>query len=202
MSVIRVRMDDILVHSKPMKGKEFQKWRKHYNWCLEAPELFYPTAAILCSEIQQFPEAVDFIRGELAEGHLYLDLHGWEHIDYTKLSEKEINEHLEKSFEYMLKAFNCLPVRWATPWGGFSDAIRFGCKQFSLSWEGTQHPVLDQGIAVDQVRKHGNIEVLDGKVVMVHWFERGLKLYRIVQTGIHGSWNAAAKALPDYFKGE
>jgi hypothetical protein len=52
------------------------------------------------------------------------------------------------------------------------------------------------------VRESGSIDCLQGKVVMVHWFERGLKLWRIVQTGIHGSWDAAAQEFPKEFKPE
>jgi hypothetical protein len=195
-------MDDVLVHSEPMKDQEFAKFKKHVEWCNEASELFYPTAAILCSEIQDFPECIEWIRSGLDEGKLYIDLHGWEHVDYAKLHANVIDEHLEKSFEFMLKHFGCLPIRWATPWGRHSDDIRTACRKFSLRWEGTQNPVLDQGIAMKDVRESGSIDCLQGKVVMVHWFERGLKLWRIVQTGIHGSWDAAAQEFPKEFKPE
>jgi peptidoglycan/xylan/chitin deacetylase (PgdA/CDA1 family) len=176
-----------------MEGREFQKFRKHHQWCLEAPHLFYPTAAILCSEIQQFPEAVEYVRTELDAGRLYVDLHGWEHINYGELTQEQIEEHLEKSFEYMLKTFGCLPIRWATPWGADSPAIQQACRKFGLYWEGVTHPVIDQGLAMSKVKETGTTECLQGRVVMVHWFERGLKLYRIVQTGIHGTWEEAAK---------
>jgi peptidoglycan/xylan/chitin deacetylase (PgdA/CDA1 family) len=183
-----------------MKDRELQKFRKHHQWCLEARELFYPTAAILCTEIQQFPEAVDYVRSELDEGRLMIDLHGWEHIDYSPLTQEEIEEHLEKSFEYLLKTFNCLPIRWATPWGSNSEPIQQACRKFSLSWEGVAPPIIDQGPAMVKVKEAGSIECLQGRIIMAHWFERGLKLYRIVQTGIHGSWEDAAKAHPEEFE--
>jgi peptidoglycan/xylan/chitin deacetylase (PgdA/CDA1 family) len=199
MSVIRVRFDDILVPSEPFNGRELKQFKKHHNWCLEAPHLFYPTAAILCSEIQQFPEAIEYIRGELDAHRLYVDLHGWQHIDYATLSQEEIEEHLEKSFEFFLKTFNCLPVRWATPWGARSPEIDQACRKFSLIPEGVTLPVVDQGQAMGKVKEMGSIDCLQGKVIMVHWFERGLKLFRIVQTGIHGSWEEAAKVNPKEF---
>jgi len=200
MSVIRVRFDDVLVYSEPMKDREFQKFRKHHQWCLDMPETFYPTAAILCSEIQAFPEAVEYVRTELDAGRLYIDLHGWEHIDYTKLSQKEIEEHLDKSFEYLLKEFNCLPVRWATPWGANSESIQLACRKYGLTWEGVTDPVVDQGPASAKVHETQTVECLRGKVIMVHWFERGLKLYRIVQTAKYGTWDEAAADQPELFK--
>lgn len=199
MSIIRVRFDDVLVQSKPMKGQEFQKFKKHHKWCLEATEVFYPTAAVLCSEIQQFPEAVEYIRSELDEGRLYIDLHGWEHIDYAKLTQDEIEEHLEKSFDYLLKTFRCLPVRWATPWGANSEAIQNACRKYCIAWEGVENPVIDQAAAVARVRNTKTVESLRGLVVMVHWFERGLKLYRIVQAAKYGGWDEAAAAHPEHF---
>jgi len=136
----------------------------------------------------------------LDAGRLFVDLHGWEHIDYTKLSQEEIEEHLEKSFDYMLDTFGCLPVRWATPWGATSDAILAACRKYCIAWEGVTHPVIDQGEAAKIVKETGTIECLQNRVIMVHWFERGLKLYRIAQTAKYGTWEEAAKAHPDYFK--
>lgn len=197
--MIRVRTDDVLVHSEPMQGKEFEKWRKHHLWTLESPQ-FYHTAAILCSEIQQFPHAIEYIRDEIRGGNLYLDLHGWEHIDYTKLAYSQILEHLEKSFEFMEKEFRCLPIRWATPWGASSEAILEACAKFGLKWEGTSDPVIDQKLAYQIVMEQKSTKALHGKTIMVHWFERGLRLFRMVQVEKHGSWEAAAIANPEYFK--
>lgn len=200
MKLIRIRTDDVLVHSDSMAGAEFDKWRKHHQWVLEAPPYFYHTAAILCSEIQNFPEAISYIQKEVAEGRLGLDLHGWEHIDYTKLPQEQIEEHLDKSFEFLLRTFNCLPFRWATPWGANSEDIRKAARKYSLVVEGVNDPVVDQAQAVQAVHSTGTVDILRNKVVMVHWFERGLKLWRIIQTAKYGTWEAAAKAHPEEFK--
>jgi peptidoglycan/xylan/chitin deacetylase (PgdA/CDA1 family) len=135
----------------------------------------------------------------LDAGRLYLDLHGWEHIDYGQLSPEQLDEHLEKSFEFMLATFKCLPIRWATPWGASGENIQAACKKWGLIWEGVADPVVDQGHADKLVREKGTLEPLKGKVVMVHWFERGLKLFRIVQIGKHGTLEEAKKANPKAF---
>ena len=61
--LIRVRTDDVLVHSDAMVGAEFEKWKKHHLWVMEAPDYFFHTAAILCSEIQAFPIVVKTLDG-------------------------------------------------------------------------------------------------------------------------------------------
>jgi len=198
--LIRIRTDDVLVHSNAMIDKEFEKWRKHHRWVMEAPDYFFHTPAILCSEIQAFPIAIDYIKEEMDAGRLTLDLHGWEHIDYGALTKEQIEEHLEKSFEFFLKTFNCLPFRWATPWGADTPDIRSAARKFSLIVEGVTDPVIDQSQAMELVRQCDSIEPLLNRVVMVHWFERGLKLYRIVQTAKYGSYKKAAEAQPELFK--
>jgi len=200
MKLIRVRTDDVLVHSDSMKGAEFEKWRKHHRWVLEAPAYFYHVAAILCKDIQDFPKAIDYIRQEVAEGRLGLDLHGWEHIDYSKIPQEQIEEHLEKSFEFFLKTFNCLPSRWATPWGNNSEGIKKAARKYSIAVEGVTDPVIDQSQAVNIVHHFNSITPLLGKVIMVHWFERGLKLWRIIQTAKYGTWTKAEAAHPTEFK--
>lgn len=199
-NLIRVRTDDVLVTSEPMKGREFQKWKKHHDWVLQGPPYFYHTAAIVCTDLDTFPEARDFIREEVAEGRLAVDLHGWEHVDYGKLDAASIRDHVDKSFEYFLRHFGCLPYRWCTPWGASSEEINTVCREYSLIHEGVSDPVVDQGHAMKIVREADSIEPMIGKVIMVHWFERGLKLFRIIETAKHGSWEAAAAAQPELFK--
>lgn len=198
--LIRVRGDDVLVHSEAMKGAEFSKWKKHHQWVVEGPPYFFHVAAILCKEIQDFPEAIEYIRKEVAEGRLALDLHGWEHIDYGKLETEDIELHLEQSFDFFLKTFNCLPFRWATPWGANSPNIRKAARKFSLIVEGVTDPVIDQSQAVNIVQHADSIEPLIDKIILFHWYEKGLKLWRIIQAAKYGSWKQAALAHPEEYK--
>jgi peptidoglycan/xylan/chitin deacetylase (PgdA/CDA1 family) len=169
---------------------------------MEGPSYFYHTAAILCKEIQQFPEAIEFIKKEVHEGRLTLDLHGWEHINYGELSVSEISEHLDQAFIFFDKHFGCLPYRWCTPWGAKSDNINQAATLYGLIVEGVDLPVIDQSDAVRMVRESNNVECLFGKTVMVHWFERGLKLYRIIKAAECKSWEKAAKKYPNEFATE
>lgn len=204
--MIRVRTDDVLVTSEPMRGKEFQKWRKHHLWLQECPKLFYHTPAILCRDIQQFPQAIEYIQNEQREGRLRCDLHGWEHDPvgksgkkgYGKLAIKEIEERLEKCMEWFETTLDDVPVRWLTPHGACSPQIIEAANTFGLIVETTDPPVIDQKIAEPLVRKHG-IEVIKDKVIMVHFWERGLRLLRIALIAKYGSEREAKKHRPDVF---
>lgn len=205
--MIRVRTDDVLVTSEPMQGREFQKWRKHHLWLMEAPDLFYHTPAILCRDIQGFPEAIDYIKNEQAEGRLRCDLHGWEHDPegehgkgYSFLSVKEIEDRLEKCMEWFEETLSDVPIRWLTPHGSNSPEMQEAANKFGLTIETTEPPVIDQKVAEPIVRKYGTIKPLEDRVIMVHHWERGLRLFRIVQVAKYGSWKEATKAYPEYFK--
>lgn len=198
--MIRVRLDDVLINSDPMGGRELQKFQKHVNWAYQAPDHFTVAPAILCTEIQQFPDCIEYLKDEIQSLRMFPDLHGWEHIDYSKLTTDEIKNHLTKSIEFFNKHFGVLPTRWCTPWGADSKSIRQAAREFNISVETTSLPVIDQGKAVNVVRNFNSIQPLTDKVIMVHFWERGLKLYRIVQVAKYGSWTAAAAAQPEYFK--
>lgn len=205
--MIRVRTDDILVTSEPMKGREFQKFVKHHMWVLAAPELFYHTPNILVRPVQQFPECVDYLVNEQKEGRLRCDLHGLVHdpMDskgnqgYSFLAVKEIEQHLEECFDWFDKTFDEVPIRWCTPHGSNSPMMQEAANKFDLIIEGVDYPVIDQKVAEPLVRKHKSIKPLEDRVIMVHYWERGLRLFRIVQVAKHGSWEAAKKVYPDYF---
>jgi hypothetical protein len=210
--MIRVRTDDVLVSSEPMAGKEFRKFRKHHLWLMDAPDSFYHTPAILCRDIQQFPECVEYIKQEQSEGRLRADLHGWEHDPegengpgYGFLSVSQIEERLEKCMEWFDQNLGTAPIRWLTPHGARGPRIDEAARKFNLVVEGVTDPVVDQKHAEILVRNAGTIDAIKDKVIMVHWYERGLRLFRIVQTAKHGSWSKAVEVWskaghPEYWQ--
>ena len=83
--MIYLRDDDVLVSSSSSQG--LKRFKQIHNWVAEVPGILHiPT--ILVTEIQQFPEGIEFVREETAKGKMRPELHGLEHIDYNKLSRR------------------------------------------------------------------------------------------------------------------
>lgn len=180
-----VRLDDVLISSEAMKGKELQKFQKYVNWCVDAGVEVRPN--ILCQSIQQFPEAIDWIKEQLDNDvFLNLDLHGWDHGPYADRDTDQITAELDKAFEFMWNTFGVVPCRWVTPHGANSGHIQLAAKKFDLIVETTEDPVIDQKVADRMLRDEVAVEFFTDKVIMAHWWERGLSLYRLTQCWHHG----------------
>jgi hypothetical protein len=175
----RVRFDDAIwaTGDKQITGKEVQKFIKNVNWCVGMNVPLTP--AILCQEIEKFPEGIEWIRQKCEEGLLYPDLHGWDHGPYGDRSQVEIETHLDQSCEWLRKHFGRPPIRWVTPHGADSPDIRAAARKFHLLVETTADPVMDQKRVDTLLRQTRDLSFLTGKVIMNHWWERGLRLYRI-----------------------
>jgi hypothetical protein len=145
----------------------------------------------------QFPDGLTYIKDEVNSGRMVsLDLHGWEHIDYAKCPIGEIRQHLDKSLNWFEEHKLPLPIRWVTPWGANSPAMQQAAIEFDLVIEDTEYPVIDQKVMDAQLRITRDPKILDGKVCMVHWWERGLRLYRICQVTKFGSIAEAVANCP------
>lgn len=195
----RIRFDDFLWKSSDPKldGKELQKFTKNVNWCINTNVVLTP--AVLCQDLDQFPDAVEWCKRMAQEGAIYPDLHGWDHGPYAPRSQAEIEEHLDKASEWFMSKLGLPPVRWITPHGADSHAIRDAAAKYSLIVETCESPVVDQKVLDPMLRETWDLSVLDGKVIMNHWWERGLRLYRIARIienqSIEGAIEATLKEL-------
>lgn len=184
--ISRVRIDDMMwqTGNPDMAGKEMQKFLKYVNWCRGAD--IYVVPNVLCQDIQRFPEAV-----EMLDDFDQVDLHGWDHGPYGDRSYGEICVHLEQAMEWFDKNTNHTPIRWVTPHGANSFAIKMAARKFDLVVETCDPPVIDQKEADGLLKRTRRVSDLDGKVIMAHWWERGLALYRITQILKAGSVDQA-----------
>jgi hypothetical protein len=175
----RIRFDDFIWKSKDpkMKGKEVQKAFKNVNWCVNTGVQLTP--AILCQDIEQFPEGISLLREMIEEGVVYPDLHGWTHGPYAPMSQSEVEEHLDKAITWFKENLGVLPIRWSTPHGADSPSMRSAASKYDLVLETTEYPVVDEKILDTQLRQTRNLDLLDGIVIMNHYWNRGLRLYRI-----------------------
>jgi hypothetical protein len=190
--ITRVRFDDVLweTSDKKIQGKELQKFQKHINWCKDLPVVLAP--AILCQDVDKFPGAVDYLRECAEEGIVFPDLHGWTHGPYGDMPYEEICEHLDQAMDWFDKNLPGFPpIRWVTPHGANSFDIQTAARNHGLIVEDTNYPVIDQKEADALLRKFRDPAKLDGRVIMVHWWERGLRLYRIAQILQHNGVDEA-----------
>ena len=190
---IRIRDDDVLITSRGRAGNEFGRFVGfHKMVCLDQRH-FIHVPAILVKEIQEFPECIDFIRDETAEGRMLPEIHGWEHKDYANLSMEQIVEELLVSKKFIQEAFNYLPTVWYSPHGAGADArgshLRIAAEECGLTLvtcEGMIKPsalVYDVRSVDGRDRETGQIPMKpsmtkeqllakwEGKEILRHWWE-------------------------------
>jgi len=198
--VIYIRDDDVLLSSKGFSDPVIRLKQIH-SWILESPKLMHvPT--ILCSEIQGFPDAIKFVKEETLAGRMMPQLHGWEHIDYAKLHLSAIKTHLEDSKHFMIDNLNVCPTRWYTPWGANAPHLYVAAKECGLKLIDTSG-IIELGGPTGVLINLQNgvpIDYLDGREIFLHWWQRGLRLWRLALVAKHGSWQAAKDAKPEVFK--
>jgi peptidoglycan/xylan/chitin deacetylase (PgdA/CDA1 family) len=188
----RVRLDDTLWCSSGMAGQEHRKFVKYVKWCQDAQVECHPN--VIVTELEKFPETIDYLREELAEERISLDLHGWTHGPYQDLSVAEVSEHLEKSLDWFSETFDWIPLRWVTPHGSDSPEMREAAATHGLPIETCDDPVIDQKTANGILFRTRSLDFLEGKIVCAHWWERGVALYHITQAIKHGGVEPAIEA--------
>ena len=190
--MIRVRIDDVFVDSSAFTDeKAIARFKQIHRWIIQVPDKAIHIPTILVTEIQNYPEVIKFVKEETAEGRMSPQLHGFEHIDYAKLPESEIKDHLEKSIEWMDKNLDVQPTTWCTPWGGYNQTMQNAADACYLTVE-TTGGTLSPGKAVKTATDHGpDVLIRNHRTIMAHWWERGLQILRLVEIVKYGSYTEA-----------
>lgn len=205
--MIRVRDDDVLLSSKST-DKPLTKFKMVHEWICEVPDKLIHVPTILVTEIQEFPEAIDFIREETAEGRMLPEIHGLSHIDYAALTMPEIILELEQCKEFIHNKFNYTATKFYTPWGAGADerGAHIGIAAQALGLEMVTCANINKmngRYGVIRELKDGNtIDYLEGKEIFLHWWENVTRLKRIVEVIKHGGWEEAKAANRKLFKEE
>lgn len=199
--MILIRNDDaVLDSSGTYHGREFARFKFVHEQICRAPTKLIHCPAVLCQEIQAFPEAIKFIKTETAAGRMRPYLHCWDHTDWTKKSEEEIRNMLIASDNWFNENLGCDYHVWATPWGASSSAALQAAKTLGVRLE-TTGDTINYKLAAKSVRATNSVDCLNGKTVLMHWWEKGLSLFRIVESAVQGSWTNAKQARPEWFDG-
>ncbi len=207
--MIKIRDDDVLVGTSSQQNP-IKKFKMVHEWICEVPETLLHVPTILVTEIQEFPEIIPFIREEAAEGRMEVQIHGLHHVDYAKLEEDEIVNHLEYCKGWLRKNMGVEPTRFYTPWGaganGTGEVIHVASARVELEVVTTEKTRnLSGGCGVVQALYQGQDihDFMQDREVLLHWWENATRLKRVVEVLKHGGWQEA-KARPEnrhLFKG-
>lgn len=184
MEKIRVRDDDVLIRSRQFAGQEFGRFKGYHNTVLQDQRHFIHVGAILVTEIQDFPEAIEFIKAETAAGRFLPEVHGLKHIDYAALSTEEIQEHLLTCRQFIQEKMDYNPTVFYTPWGAGEDergshigpaAAAVGFKLVTCARIKQQHParILEDVKRIEQglFTQEELMAKWSGQELMRHWWE-------------------------------
>lgn len=173
------RDDDVLLPSSswadPLgRFKQLHLWFEESKHCLHVP-------TILVTEIQQFPQAVEFIKTETEKNKMFPQLHGIQHIDYAKLSIEEVKDHLNRGREWMLDNLNVNPNRWYTPWGANAPHLYEAASETGYELVDCSN-IIKSAHVIQAFRKNYPIDYFDKKEIFFHWWEGGSRVKRIIDT--------------------
>lgn len=185
--MLRIRVDDVLVKNSSFVGSPQKRFKQISRWLEQSNHIIHvPT--ILVKDIQHYPDTVEFIKIKITENKMFPELHGWDHVDYNKLDEKSIHEHLDKSMNWFNDTLKFLPKVWATPWGAESEKLTKLASQYNLIVEGTGQ-CIEPAHWLRLAREHNVLRT--DITVMEHWWNRGLRLLRIAHVMNYGSYETA-----------
>lgn len=192
--MLRIRDDDILVPSHAWDP--FVRFRQVHEWILPHKGKVLHVPAILMSEIQDFPDCIQYIRENVANGTMEPQVHGLKHIDYSRLalpkeklpshgaidlaifSDEEINHHyqtvqthLATAKGWILEQFGYEPHTWYTPWGADNFVLREAATSVGLKLVGvTRKDFLHR---VYQELQEGKVTVdqVKDRELLMHWWD-------------------------------
>jgi hypothetical protein len=202
--MIGVRDDDVLNHSSS-KGDEFKKFKMVHDWICEVPDTLLHVPSILVTEIQKFPECIEYIRQETAEGRMQPEIHGLTHKNYADLTSSEIVLELTECKKWMKDNLGCVAKKFYSPWGAGEDEegahIRGAALSVGLELVTCENINEMEGPCgvVNQLKNGRDISYLDGDEIFLHWWQNMARLRRIVDVIKFGSWEQA-RVLSDHPK--
>lgn len=222
--MLRIRDDDVLVRSSSW-GSSFKRFQELHEFiaATEGKVMHVPT--VLVSEIQEFPDCIAYMKEHTAKGMMEPEVHGFQHIDYSRLglpleklplrgrvdlslfSDQEIAEHrravdahLAKAIEWMEETFGRRPEKWYTPWGADNFHLRNASYAAKVKLIGTDK-LFDIKDACQMLREGASFEDVEKRgEIMIHWWQRGTRVKRLCAAARHGSWAEALKQEPATFE--
>jgi peptidoglycan/xylan/chitin deacetylase (PgdA/CDA1 family) len=156
---------------------------------------------LIISQLEEFPECIEYIREETKQGRMEPELHGMFHVDYGTLSPQHIREHLAESIDWMESYVGRSPEYWYTPWGQCTPHMLEAAQMYNLELVGVDRD-WSLGKVTSRLRE-GRISLaeLEERDLFFHWWEGGCRVLRLAKVLNLGSWEEAALTEPELFSG-
>jgi hypothetical protein len=173
--MIRIRDDDVLMYKGDWKDP-YKRFREVHDLILNYDEVIH-VPAVITNDILVFPDAIRFIREETLEGRMNPEWHGMYHIDYAKVKEDKIIEHIEDGQFKFKSWFDKNFTKFYTPWGANSNNIVSACSKCGID-------MIDCSAMVRCVHINKNPEIFYGKdiEILIHWWEGKDRLRRALDS--------------------
>lgn len=106
------------------------------------------TIALICRDIEKNPELINFINAN----NIDVQIHCWEHKDFTQLLLVEVEDQFRKSIQTIQKYFKHRPTVFFPPWNKSNDAVECVAKEHGLT-------VSNQKVSLSQyIRTEGDVK--------------------------------------------
>lgn len=202
--IIRVRDDDVLgPEGKPPTWKEaLGRFKQIHSWIQEC-DAFVHVPAVVVADLCQSTETIEYMQEEVKKGKMIIEIHGWLHIDYGKLSKEEIKTHIDLCQNWIYKTFDYEPQIWYTPWGASQPHLHKCADDMGLKLVDCSNiNKLEGEFGMCRRLMDGeSIDFLDGTEIFMHWWTGGARLLRVIKAVKHGSWAEAEKHNKRLFRG-
>jgi len=221
--VLRIRDDDILVPSSSWSNP-FERFKEIHEWIVPHQGRVVHVPTILVAELQMFPECIAYIKENVANGTMEPQIHGFHHIDYSRLrlpkdrvpdrgavdlrlfNLEELNvhfravqQHIATSKEWISNHFGA-PDTWYTPWGADNPLLRKVAESLKLKLVGVDKKSFLQHVGAELRDGKTTVDEIKDRELFIHWWDRGRRVLRMCLAVEYGSWAEAEKARPDAFK--
>ena len=129
------------------------------------------TIAVIAKDIDKNQDLVKYIK---ENPHIKVQLHAWQHVDFTKMDESKLTEHFTMGINKLTEVFGIKPTTWYPPWNrtnSFVNSVAIKCNLIP-SWKQTSlmYYVQRNSVVYDIKNKVQNAHRLDFGVINFHYW--------------------------------
>ncbi len=175
--MIRIRDDDVILSSteyvnKP--GGAHGRFVGIHKLIIQNTDKFIHVPTVLVTEIQGYPQTIEYIKYEAGEGRMEPQIHGLQHIDYKPLSLSEVKDHMNECFDFFDKEWGITPTRWYTPWGANAPHLYEAAAEVNLELIDCSNLLKPSKVRNDMI---ADLEAAREKYkdceIFMHWWKGG-----------------------------